>query len=217
MSSEGEKELLKVQYEILIRQELNKDFNTKVHYKFIKFFVSTILMGAFFAWCSAGDTSYFPKLLRENEMVSNIVTFIPQLVWVIYSICIIISTNNVSKKIEYKFGMSKLKWMEKFKKYIILKIGYEQSDDFQKNIENMKRIIKNHEDINFTEDDFADYLEKEYKTYKLDISVDFYNNLAKFILLDNEMKGTLVHNGYDRYVFIVKDNTEIMSIFSAFM
>lgn len=99
MSIKEDKELLKVQYELMVRQEMDKQiFNTNVHHKLLGFICSTLLTGLFFAWCSAGDTSYLPTLLKNNQIARMIVIMLPNIVYLCYMVAIVISAYNRRKK-----------------------------------------------------------------------------------------------------------------------
>ena len=66
-----QKELLKVSYENIIRTALQNQ-NTYLYKKYIAF-IGSFLQSVFLTWCSSGDTSYFPVLFKNNEIVRIIV------------------------------------------------------------------------------------------------------------------------------------------------
>lgn len=66
-----QKELLKVSYENIIRTALQNQ-NTYLYKKCIAF-IGSFLQSVFLTWCSSGDTSYFPVLFKNNEIVRIIV------------------------------------------------------------------------------------------------------------------------------------------------
>lgn len=73
-----QKESLKVSYENIIRTALqNQNQNTYLYKKYIAFIGS--FCSLFLTWCSSGDTSYFPVLFKNNEIVRIIVCFLPLL------------------------------------------------------------------------------------------------------------------------------------------
>lgn len=210
MKSKDEKELLKAQYENMVRRELDKKhFNTNVHGQFLWFLFSVVLTGAFFSWCSAANESYFPTLLRKNEVAMYIFCSTPLIIFFVYEFTVLKSAKNIRRKLDYEFDMNTVTWGKKFYKFIIMKTGYVQGPSFIENQKQIKEIMETHEDINFSRSDFANFLEMEYKKHKLDVSFDFYTNLATCILLDYEIKGSLIHETDNRYTFIVKDNPEI--------
>ncbi len=69
--------------------------------------------------------------------------------------------------------------------------------------------MKSHEDTNFKEMDFSNYLSEYYKKYDADVYCDLYTHLARIILLENEINGTLIFDK-DKYTFVVKDNVELL-------
>lgn len=113
--------------------------------------------------------------------------------------------------------MSNVYWRKRYQQFILSKVGYEKNDDFSKNMQEIKNICKEHDDITFFEDEFLDYLFKYYSKYKFDVSFDFYSNLAKVILLENEINGTLIKDNNQQYTFIVKDNIELLLISSSYL
>lgn len=216
MSTNEDKEAMKVQYESMVRQELSKvNFNINVHKEVIKGILTTIVSGFFFAWCSSSDESFWPVLVRENEWAKIAIYSLPTILFVIYEISIVISTYNRWKKIDFEAEMSSVYWRKIYQKFILDKIGYQKDENIIKNLDKAKQLYKNHEDIHFFEDEFSDYLYKYYDKYKIDVSFDFYKNLAKVILLENEIRGTLINEENGRYTFIVKDNTELFAMASS--
>ena len=72
---------------------------------------------------------------------------------------------------------------------------------------NIKGKIK----IEIDENDFSDYLREQYSHYKLDVYDDFYNHLAKVILLENEMSGIISYSDW-KYIFILDNQTKSLLI-----
>lgn len=69
--------------------------------------------------------------------------------------------------------------------------------------------MKSHEDTNFKEMDFSNYLSEYYKKYNADVYCDLYTHSVRIILLENEINGTLIFDK-DKYTFVVKDNVELL-------
>lgn len=69
--------------------------------------------------------------------------------------------------------------------------------------------MKSHEDTNFKEMDFSNYLSEYYKKYDADVYCDLYTHSVRIILLENEINGTLIFDK-DKYTFVVKDNVELL-------
>lgn len=216
MSTKIEKEILAAQYETMIRIELaNQSVNT-TPYKNVVAFVGSFLSSCFFTWCSSGDTSFFPKLFSENLIVRYMVCFLPFIFFLVYEVSIIISTNRIMKMVDSEFEMSMHSWRKRFREFILKKIEYEREHDLCKNISSIKEKMKNHEDIVFEEMDFADYLKEYYKKYKFNVYYDFYTHLAKVILLENEINGTLIFDK-GKYTFVVKDNVEVLCMSASYL
>lgn len=101
-----QKELLKVSYENIIRTALqNQNQNTYLYKKYIAF-IGSFLQSVFLTWCSSGDTSYFPVLFKNNEIVRIIVCFLPFVGILLFEILIGISAIKIRKGIEYHFDMT---------------------------------------------------------------------------------------------------------------
>lgn len=206
-----DKETKKVQYELMVKQELSKiTFNINVHKEVLKVFLSTIVSGFFFTWCSSSEESFLPVFIKENQWAMIIICSLPIIIALIYETSLVMSARNIRRKIDFEMEMSYVYWKKIYQKFILDKIGYKKDDNITKNLNEAKRLYKNQEDIYFFEDEFSDYLYKYYLKYHLDVSYDFYKNLAKVILLENEINGTLISEENDRYTFIVKDNIEFL-------
>lgn len=209
MSLNTEKEILKTQYETMIRVALeNQNENTSLYKKYVAF-VGSFLLSCFFTWCSSGDTSFFPKLFSENMTVRYIVCFLPFIFIMIYEVSIVISVKRITKRIDSEYEMCMSSWRKRLREFILIKVGYEPDIDFAKNMNSIKEKMKKHEDIIFDEITFADYLKKYYEKYKFNVYYDFYYHLARVILLENEINGTLIFDK-GRYTFPVKDNSELL-------
>lgn len=211
MSRNIEKEILAAQYESIVRSALqNKKESQKPKvYKKVIGGIGSFLLSCFFTWCSSGDTSYFPKLFSENIVVRTVVCFLPLILFLIYEFAIIISIKGIVKDIDFEYDMSMCSWKNRFTEYILKKLNYEKSSDFNKNMHLIEEKMKTCEDIVFDEYDFSNYLREYYKKYNYDFYYDFYSHLAKVILLENEINGTLFFNE-GTYTYIVKENRELL-------
>ena len=76
------------------------------------------MQSVFLTWCSSGDTSYFPLLFKNNEIVRIIVCFLPFVGILLFEILIGISAIKIRKGIEYHFDMTMASWNKKLIKYI---------------------------------------------------------------------------------------------------
>lgn len=92
-----QKELLKVSYENIIRTALQNQ-NTYLYKKYIAF-IGSFLQSVFLTWCSSGDTSYFPLLFKNNEIVRIIVCFLPFVGILLFEILIGISAIKIEKEL----------------------------------------------------------------------------------------------------------------------
>lgn len=209
-----DKEFLRVQYELLVRLELNKvKFNINIHIEVMKAILSTVVAGFFFAWCSSSEESFLQVSIRENEWVRIVICCLPVFFALLYDIAIVIAAINRRKRIDFDAEMTSVYWRKIYKKFVLGKIGCKKGENYVQNMTVAKKIFKNHEDVCFYEDEFSDYLQEYYLKYRLDLSFEFYKNLAKVILLENEINGTLISEETGRYVFVVKDNIEFISMF----
>ena len=68
---------------------------------------------------------------------------------------------------------------------------------------------KDDKENNFKETDFSNYVSEYYKKYNADVYCDLYTHLARIILLENEINGTLIFDKY-KYAFVVKDNVDLL-------
>lgn len=209
-SNKLEKELEKIRCEMLVRQEIsNIKFNTDIHKKVMSFVVLNIFLSFFFAWCSSSDTSNLPQYVSSHEWAKIVIAFFPHILWIIFGVALVWTAKNRRKKVEFKSSMTKFSWDKKYQRFILKKMGFETYDSFSENMDEMKRMYDTAPDVEFYEDEFEKYIEESYKKFEIDVSFDFYKNLAKFILLENELKKSLISEG-DKYTFIPKDNPEFL-------
>ena len=216
MSTKIEKEILAAQYETMIRIELANQSVNITPYKNVVAFIGSFLSSCFFTWCSSGDTSFFPRLFSENQIVRYIVCFLPFIFFLVYEVSIIISTKRIMKKIDSEYEMTMCSWRKRFKEFILIKLEYEPDFDVSKNISSIKEMMKSHDDIVFDEMTFADYLREYYKKYEFNVCFDFYSHLAKVILLQNEINGTLICSS-GKYTYVVKDNIELLLMSASYL
>lgn len=210
-----DKEFLRVQYELLVRLELNKvKFNINKHIDVMKAILSTVVAGFFFAWCSSSEESFLQVSIRENEWIRIVIFCLPVFFALLYDGAIVIAAINRRKRIDFDAEMTYVCWRKIYQKFILGKIGCKKGENIVQNMTIAKKTFKNHKDVCFYQDEFSDYLQEYYLKYRLDLSFDFYKNLAKVILLDNEINGTLISEEKGRYVFVVKDNIEFITMFS---
>lgn len=216
MSPNNEKELLKAQYETLVRVALANQKENKVPYKTFISFVGSFLLSCFFTWCSSGDTSYFPTLFSENTTVRMIVCFLPFIFFTLYEFFVLISVKRIKKKLNFEYDMCMSSWRKRFREFILQKIGYEPDINITNNLNSIREKMKTHEDVVFCASDFEDFLRDYYKKYKFDVYYDFYKHLAKVILLENEINGTLIYDKGE-YTFVVKDNSEVLLMSASYL
>lgn len=129
-----QKELLKVSYENIIRTALQNQ-NTYLYKKYIAF-IGSFLQSVFLTWCSSGDTSYFPILFKNNEIVRIIVCFLPFVGILLFEILIGLSAIKIRKGIEYHFDMTMASWNKKLIKHIL--------NDY---VDTMKEVIENNPEL----------------------------------------------------------------------
>lgn len=199
-----EKEMLVLQYEALVRSELRKKNADAFPYQKIFAFFGTVLQSIFFTWCSSGDTSYFHILFQNNIKVRYTVCFLPVMGFFIYELLIYFSAKRIKENINFEREMCWRAWRERLKEFILLTNGYDADYDLLKNANEFKKSMKNDKEICFYEDDFADYLQKYYEKYRLGVYVDFYQYLAKMILLKNEMDN-LIDYKEGKYIFKINN------------
>lgn len=202
------KELEKLRCEILVRQEINNiKFNTDMHKKVISFIFFNIILNFFFAWCSSSEESNLPQYISSHEWAKAFIVLFPSIVLSIFLFAIVLTTKNMMKKVNFQSEMTNFHWNKKYQWFILEKIGFKAQDTFKETADEINKIYREASDIEFYEDEFERYISESYKKYKMDVSFDFYKNLARAILLENELKGSLISEG-DKYTFIPKDNPE---------
>jgi hypothetical protein len=213
VEKDRQRELLKVSYENIIRtalQNQNQNQNTYLYKKYIAF-IGSFLQSVFLTWCSSGDTSYFPVLFKNNEIVRIMVCFLPFIGILIFEILIGISAIKIRKGIDYHFDMTMASWNKKLIKYILSEWETKQNVNIFQMTDIALINIKGKIKIEIDESDFSDYLREQYSHYKLDVYDDFYSHLAKVILLENEMSGIISYSDW-KYIFILDNQTKSLLI-----
>lgn len=197
--SKEELRIERTKYRILLENYFSqKKYNTNYTKTILIFISQSILISAFFTWCSSGDTSYFPLWIKEQqEIVMYIVAFLPHFFSVfLISIPTVFSAKNVQKSLEiqnllYLGGLREI-YLEFIK------------------IDNIKFLKKEEQIIDFREDKLVDYIKNKYeKSLKIDYHILHY--LARLIILDEviEKKLILTSDSTFYYVYKVADICDI--------
>lgn len=203
----GEKEVLKLQHEAMIRGALQQQNKNVEPYKKYISIIGSFLVSFILTWCSSGDTSYLPILFKNNEVIRYIICFLPFIAILIFEILVGVSAKGIKKKIDCDFEMTWVSWDKIIKKYILSEWAKEKNVDEIKLADIINDKIKKNIKIVIDEKGFSNYLREYYSKYKLDVYVDFYDHLAKMILLEKEIQEMFSYDG-GKYYFIVDDQTK---------
>ena len=212
MAYSVDKEMLKAQYESMIMEELPNMKRTDKTYPHQKILgaIYSFALSAFLTWCSSVDGSYFPLLFKGNEMFRYLVCFSPMIVTGIFEISVGLSAIIIKKDIDLKFEMNSFAWKKKFYRYILEKLNYlnyEKQSTLQDTFVYIRNMLTEQESVEIFEDDFENFLKHQYEKYEMNVSCDFFKRLARVILLERDLDGSLIDKGKGRYeVYIVAES-----------
>ena len=203
-----QKQIIRATAEVIIRQELSKvQFDIKYHKKVLSFLKCTIFFGAFWTWCSSSPESNYIIFINEHEWTKIFFVMLPLLLMIWLFVPLIVSTRNHKRKIEFEYHMTEAEWNTLYQRFILSKLGF--SIDIN-NIKQMKTIYEKHDDISFYKCELVKFLESFYHEFKVDLSFDFFDYLADIILIGQDLKGKLVSDADEHYIFVVEKNSEFI-------
>ena len=206
MNNKKLNEILRNQYKAAVMDDLKRiDFKTDTMKRYIMFITTVIIPGLFFAMCSAGDTSYLPTILNKHPIIILIALAIYEIVSVII---IVRCFKNISKEhvIMKEFTDPFLK--RKYGKYLLKILGVDCTKGKDFIINEIKQLMKSKKDQKISINEFETFLLHECEHWKLNVSPEFYKNLAKTIILTRVIDGTLIEDKED-YIFILENNEDL--------
>ncbi|WP_022770406.1 hypothetical protein [Butyrivibrio sp. NC2007] len=198
--------------ELLVRYELsNIHYDTKVYKKAFEFIFITIILGALWVWCSSSPESNVFVFLSEHQMVRNVLMFCsPIILYGIWGWSIVRSSQNIRKSIDLESKMDPLNLRKVLEKYIIGKLEIDPDQDLDTKMKYVDDLLENDKCIVIDESTLSSYLSKEcFPQYVKEVSVRFWYNLAKMILLSAVLESWLLVEGEHDYKFSTKDNARL--------
>ena len=170
------------------------------------FLITVILVGLFFSICSSSDESYLPVFLKWHRYAILIIItiFIASFGAICYVNC-----KNLSKEHSFMLEFNDVFLKYKFGKYLLIKLNVNYNQSLEKTIKELKQLMESEQDVIIKVNDFESFLIRECEHWKLNVSLDFYKNLAMTILLTRVIDGSLIENNGD-YVFILKHNDDLL-------
>lgn len=197
-------------YEILVDSDIKSiNFNTDSLDNFLKFFFGTIVLGAFYMWCSSNmESNFFVYMENYRDIYYKIIILLPTIFWIIYLILLIKKAiaikNRINIKNEQKYVVQRRIFGEFIKKKIC-------NNDKEISIKDALKLFRDAEkDINFEFNDFVQYIDSYLMKYKLTFPYNFSRNFSYLILYNEEINGTLIKQyGYE-YTFILKENEDFI-------
>ncbi len=82
------------------------------------------------------------------------------------------------KKISFQDEMTDRCWNKRYQIFILERIGIKFDTDVIKNLDNIQKIYRDAQDVVFWESEFEKFLRESYKKFEMEVSFDFYRNLA---------------------------------------
>ncbi len=193
--------------EIIIRNELSKiNYDTKVYKKVISFIVATVIFGAVWAWCSSSPESNIYMLIG-NKVTRHVIFFIPLILYYIVGLSIIKSAVNIKKTTTMEYNMSQINLNKELEAYVLNKLNIDPTQSLSDKTKIFNDYYKNGKSITIYENEFAKYFSSErFKPYIAYVSIEFWNYLARMVLLTAVLEGWMKEEGKYEYKFSTKDN-----------
>ena len=212
MSNENieDKKRQRDKYEILVDSDIKSiNFNANSLENFLKFFFSTIVLGAFYMWCSSNmESNFFVCMDKYRDLFYGIIIIFPMIFWIIYSILLVKKAVALKNKINIQNEQNYVVQRRIFGEFIKRRIC---NSDKEISIEDALKLFRDPEnDINFEFNDFVQYIDSYLMKYKLTFPYNFSRNFSYLILYNEEINGTLIKQyGYE-YTFILKGNEDFI-------
>lgn len=88
-------------YEILVDSDIKSiNFNTDSLESFLKFFFGTIVLGAFYMWCSSNmESNFFVYIDQYRDIFYIIIIIFPTIFWIAYLILLVKKAVRLKNKI----------------------------------------------------------------------------------------------------------------------
>lgn len=211
MSNENieDKKRQRDKYEILVNSDIKSiNFNTDSLEGFLKFFFGTIVLGAFYMWCSSNmESNFFVYIDKYRDMSYRVIIILPTIFWIIYSILLVKKAVALKKRINIENEQNYVVQRRIFGEFIKKKIC---NNDKEISIKDALKLYEDAEnDIKFCFNDFVQYIDSYLMKYKLKFPYNFSRNFSYLILYNEEINGTLIKQ-YNEYTFILKENEDFI-------
>lgn len=196
-------------YEILVDSDIKSiNFNTDSLESFLKFFFGTIVLGAFYMWCSSNmESNFFVYIDQYRDIFYIIIIIFPTIFWIVYLILLVKKAVRLKNKINIENEQNYVVQRRIFGEFIKKKI---RNNDKEISIEDALKLFKEAKnDINFDFNEFVQYIDSYLMKYKLTFPYNFSRNFSYLILYNEEINGTLIKQ-YNEYTFILKENKDFI-------
>ncbi|HBG4644455.1 TPA: hypothetical protein KQE74_001596 [Clostridioides difficile] len=216
----NEMRIERIHYSLLVSNYINSiDLGSKTLKKVNRFIIFTLIVNAFFCWCSSSPESNMYIAIPQpfNHYVN---LFIIQSFIVVAAASFLISVSGAYKESAIKSLHGIGKQTHIFNIFIISELQKKGIKIDEKDKKDILRVICKEDipDVYFVERDFEifleNYLNKHYlNKSQYDIAINLRYNLTKLILLNQCIERTLIYTKEDssfKYALIVKNNISLI-------
>lgn len=212
MSNENieDKKRQRDKYEILVDSDIKSiNFNIDSLECFLKFFFGTIVLGAFYMWCSSNmESNFFVYIDKYQDISYRVIIILPMIFWIIYLILLVKKAVALKNRINIENEQNYVVQRRIFGEFIKKKIC---NNDKEISVEDALKLYKHAEyDINFYFNEFVQYIDSYLMKYKLKFPYNFSRNFTYLILYNEEINGTLIKQYNDEYTFVLKENEDFI-------
>ena len=211
MESMEDKKRQRDKYEILVDSDIKSiRFNADFLENVMKFFFGTIVLGAFFMWCSSNnDSNFFVFINKHKDIFYQAIVILPTILWIIYFILMIKKVTILCNQINIQYEQNYVAQREIFGNFIKKQLCNDKTEEITyKDVLYLYENAK--DDITFDFNEFVKYIDSWFMKYKLKFPFNFSYHFSYLVLYNEEICGTLIKQNTDEYTFIVKENRDFL-------
>lgn len=164
------------------------------------FIYSTLIIGLFFSWASASDTSnifvFLNRVLGDKQKVSNFFYITISLLLMVPLIAIILQARDIKRSVIINSLTQGRIYRKFYKDFIANKLTKKRYSELT--FEEKRELFSSNQErkIEFEYYEFEDYISERLSESKYKVSGFFASNYSNFILLNECIDGTLIMVNY---------------------
>lgn len=198
-------------FELLVDSDIKATkFNAESHKHFLMFFLGTVVLGAFFMWCSSTTESNFFVLYKEERIKTMVILVITQGPFLCVMYLMFKDILTTRKKFDIEIAQDYIIQRRIFSTFLKQKIKTE--GNIKSESEMLNLIKMSTKDISFEYNEFWMFISTYIsKNYKFNFPTRFNDHLTNLILYNEELEGTLIKENKRNYTFIIEGNMDFVN------